>query len=164
MRLMKSLPMVARTEVLCRNTPGDWSVTDRTSCTENLHLGREDDIVKVMQVEEAKCIITWGPTGEKGRLNRAEMGLGRSAQAGRPSPLPASVRPPFPCTRRIFNPKTLEATHSQGESHSHQEAINKLEREEGDLWRGINHLEGSTHKWSRRKTPLEGCHDQRCYV
>jgi hypothetical protein len=57
----------------------------------------------------AKCIITWGTTGAKGRPNRAEMGLGRSAQAGRPSPLRGSVRPPFPCTRRIFNPKTMEA-------------------------------------------------------
>jgi hypothetical protein len=92
-----------------RNTPGDWSVKDRTSCAENPHLGREDDIVKIMQVEGAKCIITWGPTGAKGRPNRAEMGLGRSAQAGRPSPLRWPVRPPFPCTRRIFNPKTLEA-------------------------------------------------------
>jgi hypothetical protein len=43
-----------------------------------------------------------------------------------------------------------------GESHSHQEAIHKLEREEGDLQREINHLEGSTHKWRRRKTPSEG--------
>jgi hypothetical protein len=25
---------------------------------ENLHLGREDDIVKIMQMEGAKCIIT----------------------------------------------------------------------------------------------------------
>jgi hypothetical protein len=32
------------------------------------------------------------------------------------------------------------------ESHSHQEAIHKLEREEGDLQRGIDYLEGSTHK------------------
>jgi hypothetical protein len=38
----------------------------------------------------------------------------------------------------------------------HQEAIHKLEREEGDLRREINHLEGSTHKWRRRKTPSEG--------
>jgi hypothetical protein len=58
MSLMKSLPMVARTEVLRRNTPGDRSVKDRTSCAENLHLGCEDDIVKIMQVEGAKCIIT----------------------------------------------------------------------------------------------------------
>jgi hypothetical protein len=42
------------------------------------------------------------------------------------------------------------------ESHSHQEAIHKLEREEGDLRRGIDHLEGSTHNWRRRKTPSEG--------
>jgi hypothetical protein len=35
----------------------------------------------------------------------------------------------------------------------HQEAIHKLEGEEGDLWRGIDHLEGRTHKWRRRKTP-----------
>jgi hypothetical protein len=66
MSLMKSLPMVARTEVLRRNTPGDRSVKDRTSRAENLHLRREDDIVKIMHVEGAKCIITWGPKGAKG--------------------------------------------------------------------------------------------------
>jgi hypothetical protein len=38
----------------------------------------------------------------------------------------------------------------------HQEAIQKLEREGGDLLREINQLEGSTHKWRRRKTPSEG--------
>jgi hypothetical protein len=40
----------------------------------------------------------------------------------------------------------------------HQEAIHKIEREreEGDLRREIVHLEGSTHKWRRRKTPPEG--------
>jgi hypothetical protein len=56
MSLMKSLSMVARTEVLRQNTPGDLSVKDQTSCTENLHLGRDDDIVIIMQVEGAKCI------------------------------------------------------------------------------------------------------------
>jgi hypothetical protein len=55
---MKSLPMVARTEVLQRNIPEDLSVKDRTSCKENPHLGREDDIVKMVQVEGAKCINT----------------------------------------------------------------------------------------------------------
>jgi hypothetical protein len=109
MTLMKSLPMVARTKVLRRNTPEDWSVKDRTSCTENLHLGRGDDIAKIMQMEGEKCIITWGPTGAKGWPSQAGMGLGRSSQAGRPGPLPTSVRPPFPCTRRIFDPKSLEA-------------------------------------------------------
>jgi hypothetical protein len=62
---------------------------------ENLHLGHEDDIIKIMQMEGVKCIITWGPTGAKGRPSRAGMGLGRSAQASRPGPLRGSVRPPF---------------------------------------------------------------------
>jgi hypothetical protein len=109
MSLMKSLSIVARTEVLQRNIPGDWSVKDRNSCTKNLHLGREDDIIKIMQMEGAKCIITWGPTGVKGRPSRAGMDLGRSAQAGRPGPVLGSVWRPFSCTRRIFNPKSLEA-------------------------------------------------------
>jgi hypothetical protein len=39
------------------------------------------------------------------------------------------------------------------ESHSYREAIHKLEGEKGDLRRRIDHLEGSTHKWRRRKTP-----------
>jgi hypothetical protein len=106
--LMKSLPMMARTGVLQRNIPEDWSVKDRTSCKENLHLGREDDIVKIVQVEWEKCINAWGPTGAKGRPSRAEMGLGRSAQAGRPGPVTGSVRPSFYCTWRTFNPKSLE--------------------------------------------------------
>jgi hypothetical protein len=50
----------------------------------------------------------------------------------------------------------LEAPPFAKESHSYQEAIHKLERAEGDIRRGINHLEGSTHKWRRRKTPSEG--------
>jgi hypothetical protein len=60
------------------------------------------------QVEGAKCIITCGPTGAKGQPNQAEMALGQSAQADRPIPLRGSVRPPFPCTRRVFNPKAME--------------------------------------------------------
>jgi hypothetical protein len=66
--------------------PWDWSVKDRTSWTENLHLGREDDIVKIMQVEGTKCINTWGPTGAKGRPNRAEVGLGPAHSRGRFGP------------------------------------------------------------------------------
>jgi hypothetical protein len=53
---MKSLPMVARTEVLQRNTPEDSSVKDWTSCKENLHLRCKDDIVKIVQVEGEKFI------------------------------------------------------------------------------------------------------------
>jgi hypothetical protein len=108
MSLMKSLPMVARTEVLRRNTTRDWSVKARTSC------------------------------------------------AGRPSPLRGSVRPPIPCTEGSSTLKPWRRRHSQGGSHSDQEAIHKLEREEGDLQREINHLDGSTHKWRRRKTSSEG--------
>jgi hypothetical protein len=156
MSLMKSLPMVARTEVLRRNTPGDWSVKDRTSCKENLHLGREDDILKIVQVEGAKCINAWGPTGAKGRLNRAEMGLGRLDLAGWPSPLWGSVRPPFHCIWRIFNPKALEAPPFAEERAIRTRRPSTSKREEGDLRRGIDHLEGSTHKWRRRKTPSEG--------
>jgi hypothetical protein len=61
-----------------------------------------------------------------------------------------------------LHPKDLQPLNPGGttirrrESHSHQEAIHKLEREEGDLWREINQLEGSTHKWRRRKTPSKG--------
>jgi hypothetical protein len=114
MSLMKSLPMVARTEVLRRNTPGEWSVKDRTSCTEKLHLGREDDIVKIMQVEGAKCINAWGRTGVKGRPNRAEVG-----QAGRPRPAgPAHFRdpfgPPFLAPEGSSTLKPWRRRHSQG--------------------------------------------------
>jgi hypothetical protein len=154
MSLMKSLPMVARTEVLQRNIPGDWSVKDRTSCTENLHLRREDGIVKIVQMEGAKCIITWGPTWAKGRSSRAGMGLGRSARAGRSGPLPASVQPSFPCTWRIFNPKSLEAApFEKGRAiRTERPSTREREREEGDRQRRIAQLEGSTHKWTRRKT------------
>jgi hypothetical protein len=37
-----------------RNTPGDWSVKDQTSCKGSLHLDREDNSVKIIQVEGAK--------------------------------------------------------------------------------------------------------------
>jgi hypothetical protein len=40
---------------------------------------------------------------EPGRDGPGPVGPGRPAQ-----PSPGLVRPPFPCTRRIFNPKTLE--------------------------------------------------------
>jgi hypothetical protein len=31
---------------------------DRISCKDNLHIGREDDIVKIVQMDGEKCIIT----------------------------------------------------------------------------------------------------------
>jgi hypothetical protein len=165
MRLMKSLPMVAKTDVLRRNTPGDWSVKDRTSCVENLHLGREDDIVKIIQVEGAKCIITWGPTGAKGRPNRAEMGLGRSAQAGRPSLLRGSVRPPFPCTRRIFNPKALEAPPiAEGRAiRTRRPSTSYRERREISGGGSTTSKEAPTSGEEGRHRQ-KGDHDQRCYA
>jgi hypothetical protein len=61
---------------------------------------------------------------EPGREGPGPVGPGRPAQ---PTPMAGSA--PLPCTRRIFNPKTLEAPPStERESHSHQEAIHKLER------------------------------------
>jgi hypothetical protein len=138
-----------------RNTPGDWSVKDRTSCTKNLHLGREDDIIKIMQMEGTKCIITWGPRERRG------YGTGSGwAWAGwsKPASLAHSggrFDPSFLAPEGSSTQKSWMHRHSQGESHSHQESILKLEREEGNLRRRIDHLEGSTHKWRRRKTPLE---------
>jgi hypothetical protein len=55
---MKSLPMVARNEVLRRNILEDSSVKDWTSCKKNLHLVHEDDILKIVQMEGEKCINT----------------------------------------------------------------------------------------------------------
>jgi hypothetical protein len=65
-------------------------------------------------------------------------------------------------SRRIFigshslPPSLVRRIGPSGESHSHQEAIHNLEREEEDLRREINHLEGSTLSWRTRKTPSEG--------
>jgi hypothetical protein len=63
---LRSLVRVHEPDEITSNGGKDRSVTkehprglkrkDRTSCTENLHLGRKDDIVKIMQVEGAKCI------------------------------------------------------------------------------------------------------------
>jgi hypothetical protein len=164
MILMKSLPMVARTEVLRRNTPGDWSVKDRTSCAENLHLGREDDIVKIMQVEGAKCIITWGPTRAKGQPNRAELGLGWSAQAGRPSPVSPSVQPPFLAPEGSSTLKPSRRRHSQEREPftpgGHPQA---RERREISGGRSSTSKEAPTSGEEGRHH-RKGDHDQRCYV
>jgi hypothetical protein len=73
-----------------------------------------------------------------------------------PGPLRGSVRPPFSCTRRSFNPKLLEGRHSQDREPFAREAIHKLERRGGRSFaRRIAQLEGSTHKWRRRKTSSE---------
>jgi hypothetical protein len=161
MGLMKSLPMVARTEVLQRNILEDWSVKDRTSCKENLHLGREDDIVKIVQMEGAKCINRWGPTVAEGWPNRAGMGLGRSAQAGRPklaglAHSEGQFGPPFLPPEGPSTLSSWRRRHSQGESHSHREAIHKLER-------GGRSSEKDCSA-RRRRHRRKRQHDQRCHV
>jgi hypothetical protein len=164
MSLMKSLPMVARTEVLRRNTPGDWSVKDRTSCTENLHLGREDDIVKIMQMEGAKCIITWGPKGVKGRSSRARMGMGRSAQAGRPGPVPGLVWPPFLAPKGSSTLSPWRRCHSRNRDpfapRGHPQARERREISGGGSTISKEAPTSGEEGRHRRK----GDHDQQCYV
>jgi hypothetical protein len=105
---------------------------------------------------EAKCINTRGPMGAKGWPNRAEMGLGRAAQAGRPGPLWGSVRPPFLAPE---DPSTLcsgRHHHSQDrEPFAPRGHPQVRERGGRSFGRRIAQLEGSTHKWRRRKTPSE---------
>jgi hypothetical protein len=163
--LMKSLSKVARTEVLQRNIPEKWSVKDQTSSKENLHLGREDDIVRMVQVEGAKCLNTLGPTGAKGRPNQAEMGLGWSAQAGRPGPLRGSVRHPFSCTRISFNPKFLEmppfsrqrAIRPRGHPQAREGEEEGDRSQEGSLYSKEAHTSGGEGRHHRKHH-----HDQRC--
>jgi hypothetical protein len=93
--MMKSLPKVARTEVLQRNIPKDWCIKDRTLCEKTLYLVREDDIAKMMQLKGVKCKMSKGPAGAKGRPNWVGMDLVRSAQAGWPGPFPWWFGPPF---------------------------------------------------------------------
>jgi hypothetical protein len=154
MSLTKSVPMVERIEVLQRNIPEDWSIKDRISCKENLHLGCEDDIIKIVQMEGAKCINTWGPTREKGRTNWARMGLGRSAQVGRPDPLWRSVRPSFSCTWSSFNPKSWRHRHSKEREpftpRGHPQA-----RERREIVREKDRSTRRKHPQVEKKTPSE---------
>jgi hypothetical protein len=94
------------------------------------------------------------------RSKRGDRNGPKWAQDGRPRPAgPAQFWRRFgPVFLALEGSSTLKAPrcrqHREG-SHSHQKAIHKLEREEEDLWREINHLEGSTLSWRRRKTPAE---------
>jgi hypothetical protein len=91
-----------------------------------------------------------GPMCAKGRPNRAEMGLGRSAQAGRTGPFRRRFGPPFlereddatltPCGRR----------HSQRREPFAREAIHKLERKDR---REIIHEED--HPTQRKQPQVE---------
>jgi hypothetical protein len=62
---------------------------------EDHYLKHREDIAKMMQLKRFKAKMMRGPTWRKGRLNRAEVGLGRSVQAGRPTPFERQFGPPF---------------------------------------------------------------------
>jgi hypothetical protein len=112
-----------------------------------------------------KYINTWGPTGAKGWPNRAGMGLGRSAQAGQLGPLQGRS------TLLFLHPKILQpkvrggATIRKTDSHSHREAIHKLEIEVGDhLGKGwLNSKEAPTSGEEGRHCRKRH-HDQRWHV
>jgi hypothetical protein len=164
MSLMKSLLMVARTEVLRRNTPGDWSVKDQTSYTKNLHLGCEDDIVKIMQMEGAKCIITWGPRERRG--DRTGPGW---AWAGRPKPAGLAhsggrFGPPFLAPEGSSTLKSWRRRHSQrGEPFAlrgHPQA-----RERRAIFGGGSPILKEAPTSGEEGRHRRKCHhDQRCYV
>jgi hypothetical protein len=87
-----------------------------------------------------------------------------ATEPGREGPGPVGLAhfggrfgPPFPCTQRIFNPKVLEAPpFAKGRAiRIERPSTRYREREEGDLRRRIDHLEGNTNKWRRRKTLSE---------
>jgi hypothetical protein len=95
------------------------------------------------------------------RSERGDRTGPRWAQAGRPRPAgPAHsggrFGPLFLAPEGSWTLKAWAPPFDREESHSLQKAIHKLEREEEDLRREINHLEGSTLSWRNRKTPTEG--------
>jgi hypothetical protein len=69
-----------------------------------------------------------------------------------------------------LHPKDLQpyvprgAAIRKGESHSHREAIHKIEREEGDLRRRITQLEEAPTSGEEGRHRRKRHHDQRCHV
>jgi hypothetical protein len=118
----------------------------------------------MVQLEGAKCKISRRPMCAKGRPNRAEMGLGRSAQAGRPSPFQCRFDPPFLQCEDDATLSTWRRCHSERER---ERAIPLRGRpqarereEEGDHSRGgsLYSKEATTSGGGRRgpaKTPPE---------
>jgi hypothetical protein len=51
-------PKGGKDRSVTKEHPRGFKLKNRTSCKENLHLGREDDIVKMVQVDGAKCMNT----------------------------------------------------------------------------------------------------------
>jgi hypothetical protein len=90
-----------------------------------------------------KCMRTHGSEG--------------ATEPGRTRPTPdVGSPPPFLALEGFSTLKPWRCRHSRGGEPFVPEAHPQAREEEGDLWRGIDHLEGSTHKWRRRKTPSEG--------
>jgi hypothetical protein len=82
---------------------------------ENFYLGHEDDIVKIMQIEGAKCIITLRTHGSKGAT---ELGRDGPRPAGPvrpawPTPGVGSAPPPFLAPEESSTLKSLRRRHSQ---------------------------------------------------
>jgi hypothetical protein len=69
-------------------------------------------------IEGAKCKMSRGTTCVKGRPNRAEIGLGRSAQAGRPGPFLKQFGLPFLELEEDATLSQWRRRHTHGESHS----------------------------------------------
>jgi hypothetical protein len=82
-----------------------------------------------------------------------------------PGPLRGSVRPPFPCTRRIFNPKVLDAPPFVEERATRTEMPSTSWRERREISGG-----GATISKEAPRSGEEGRHrrkhhhDQQCYV
>jgi hypothetical protein len=101
---------------------------DRTSCEKTPYLKRGDDVAKIMQLKGFKSKMMRGPTWKKGRPNRAKVGLGRSAQAIRPTHFLASVRPPFLEREDDATLSHCGLHHSQRTETSTREVVHKGER------------------------------------
>jgi hypothetical protein len=143
-----------------RNTPGNWSVKDRTSYAKNLHLGREDDIVKIMQVEGAKCINHL-------RTHRSE-GV---TEPGRDGPGPVGpahpggrFAPPFLAPEGSSTLKPWRRRHSTGREPfapgGHPQARERREISEGRS----STLKEAPSRGKEGRHRRKGNHDQRCYV
>jgi hypothetical protein len=170
---MKSLLEVAWTEVLHRNIPEDWSVKDRTSCEKTLHLEREDDIVKMVQMEVGKVQNDKSAHVREGATEPGQNGPGSVGPAH-----PRGGSAPVSWGEDESTLNTWRHYHSQRERairpRGHQQA---RERRGGRSFaRRIALLEGSNHKWRRMSRPCQDTpggegrhrqkrhHDQRCYA
>jgi hypothetical protein len=100
----------------------------RTSCEKTPYLKRGDDVAKIMQLKGFKSKMMRGPMWKKGRPNRAKVGLGRSAQAIRPTHFLASVRPPFLEREDDATLSHCGLHHSQRTETSTREVVHKGER------------------------------------